>query len=295
MTHQLFGWGSGPSAHQLAALMRESLTQEMALQCWGIDAQVDVTPLLAKIQCPTLVMHRRQFPMVTAQQARQLAAAIPSARLCMLEGASIAPFVGDSETPLREMASFLGLDDSALAFSHETTASTGGFRAIMFTDIEGSTAVTQMLGDAAAQEMVRTHNEIVRRALHRFSGAEVKHTGDGIMASFFSAAASIECAIAVQRALAAHSALNANHPPFYVRIGINAGEPVMEGGDLFGTAVQVASRICSRADARQILVSDVVRQVVAGKGFLFADQGESDLRGFEDPVRLFEVRWHEGD
>jgi class 3 adenylate cyclase len=276
--------------------MRDSLTAEMAMECWAVDAVVDVTSLLARIECPTLVMHRRQFPMVSVQQARQLAAGIANARLCMLEGSSIAPFVGDIETPLHEMAGFLGLDDSALhGIGHEASPGGGGFRAIMFTDIEGSTATTQMVGDAVAQEMVRTHNEIVRRALHRFSGAEVKHTGDGIMASFFSAASSIECAIAIQRALAAHSAMNRSHPPFAVRIGINAGEPVVEGNDLFGTAVQVASRICARADARQILVSDVVRQLVAGKGFLFADQGESDLRGFEDPVRLFEVRWHEGD
>jgi class 3 adenylate cyclase/pimeloyl-ACP methyl ester carboxylesterase len=295
MTHQLFGWGTGASAHQLAELMRECLTPGMALASWEVHAQLDATDLLSQIRCPTLVMHRRQFPMVTVQQARQLAAGIPNARLCMIEGASIAPFLGDIETPLHEMASFLGIDSATLHFGHAPSRSAGGFRAIMFTDIEGSTATTQQLGDAIAQEMVRTHNEIVRRALHRFSGAEVKHTGDGIMASFFSAAASIECAIAIQRALAAHSALNASHPPFNVRIGINAGEPVVDGGDLFGTAVQIASRICTRAEARQILVSDVVRQLVAGKGFLFADQGESELRGFEDPVRLFEVRWHEGD
>jgi class 3 adenylate cyclase/pimeloyl-ACP methyl ester carboxylesterase len=296
MTHQLFGWGSGESAHQVASLMRESLTPELARTAWDEHAGVDVTPLLSQVQCPTLVMQRRQFELVPVQQARQLASAIPNARLCMLDGASLAPFVGDIETPLREMARFLGIDDGAVhALAHETASSAGGFRAIMFTDIEGSTATTQQVGDAAAQEMVRTHNEIVRRALHRFSGAEVKHTGDGIMASFFSAASAIECAMAIQRGLAAHSALNQNHPQFAVRIGINAGEPVVEGGDLFGTAVQVASRICTRADARQILVSDVVRQLVAGKGFLFADQGESDLRGFEDPVRLFEVRWHEED
>jgi adenylate cyclase len=78
-----------------------------------------------------------------------------------------------------------------------------------------------------------------------------------------------------------------------VRIGINAGEPVAEGNDLFGTAVQLAARVCARADATEILASDVVRQLVAGKGFLFADRGEADLRGFEDPVRLYEVRWRE--
>ena len=165
MTHQLFGWGSGESAHQVASLMRDSLDAGMALRCWNEYSQVDVTPLLAEVQCPTLVMHRRQFPMVTVQQARQLAAGIPNSRLCMLEGASLAPFVGDIETPLHEIAGFLGLDDSAIhGIGHDASRGAGGFRAIMFTDIEGSTATTQMVGDAVAQEMVRTHNEVVRRA-----------------------------------------------------------------------------------------------------------------------------------
>jgi class 3 adenylate cyclase len=193
------------------------------------------------------------------------------------------------------MVSFMGLDTTPFEGAmHRENGARTGLRTVMFTDIEDSTATTQHVGDAVAQEMVRTHNEIVRRALHKFGGTEVKHTGDGIMASFLSPAASIECAIAIQRSLAAHSMLDRTHPMFAVRIGINAGEPVIEGGDLFGTAVQVASRICTRAEPRQILVSDVVRQLVAGKGFLFADRGETELRGFEDPVRLFEVRWHEG-
>jgi len=76
-----------------------------------------------------------------------------------------------------------------------------------------------------------------------------------------------------------------------VRIGLNAGEPIAEEEDLFGTAVIAAARIAARAEGGEILVSDVVRQLVAGKGFLFADRGEAALRGFDDPVRLFEVRW----
>ena len=81
-----------------------------------------------------------------------------------------------------------------------------------------------------------------------------------------------------------------------VRIGLNAGEPIAEDdpdgrGDLFGTAVNLAARIAAQAEGGQVLASDVVRQLVAGKGFLFADRGEVALRGFEDPVRLYEVRW----
>jgi class 3 adenylate cyclase len=275
--------------------MRDALSQELALESWERYQDVDVTALLPQIKCPTLVMHRRQFPIVTLAQARELVAGIPDARLCVLDGSSLSPFVGEIETPLREMVSFLGYDTTPFEGElHRDEGAQTGFRTIMFTDIEDSTATTQHVGDAVAQEMVRTHNDIVRRALHKFGGTEVKHTGDGIMASFMSPAASIECAIAIQMQLAAHSLLDRSHPMFSVRIGINAGEPVIEGGDLFGTAVQVASRICTRAEPRQILVSDVVRQLVAGKGFLFADRGETELRGFEDPVRLFEVRWHEG-
>ena len=291
LSHEVFGWDAGEPAHRLAEYMQESLTHDLARAAWAERETLDVSGLLASIQCPTLILHRRQFPLVAPQLARELAAGIPDARIILVDGRSLSPYIGDMETPLRHMADFLGAETAGI---EGVPAAPAGFRAIMFTDIEGSTATTQMVGDAVAQEMVRTHNDIVRRALHKFDGTEVKHTGDGIMASFLSPAASLECAIAIQRSLAAHTTLNADHPKFSVRIGINAGEPVIEDGDLFGTAVQVASRICARAEPRQILVSDVLRQLVAGKGFLFADCFESELRGFEDPVHLFEVRWHEG-
>jgi len=82
--------------------------------------------------------------------------------------------------------------------------------------------------------------------------------------------------------------------PLRVRIGLNAGEPIAEEDDLFGTAVIVAARIAAKAEGEEIMVSDTVRGLVAGKGFLFSDRGDVVLRGFEDPVRLYEVRWQEG-
>jgi adenylate cyclase len=95
----------------------------------------------------------------------------------------------------------------------------------------------------------------------------------------------------MQRAFAAHS--EAAEEPIRIRIGLNAGEPIAEQEDLFGTAVIAAARIAGEAEGGQILASDVVRQLVAGKGFLFSDRGEVALRGFEDLVRLYEVRWQE--
>jgi len=157
--------------------------------------------------------------------------------------------------------------------------------------VEGSTALTQRLGDAKAQDVLRTHNRIVRDALKAHSGSEIKHTGDGIMASFASASRALECAIAMQRAFAAHN--ESAEQPIRVRIGLNAGEPVAEEKDLFGTAVQLAARICAQAEPGEILAPIVVRELAAGKGFLLADRGDVALRGFEDPVRLYEVRWRE--
>ena len=154
--------------------------------------------------------------------------------------------------------------------------------------MEGSTALTQRLGDAQAQELVRAHNAIVRDGLKTHGGSEIKHTGDGIMASFPSASGALECAIAIQRAVAEQAEAS-----LQVRIGLNVGEPLVEEEDLFGTAVQLARRICDHGEPEQILASNVVRELAAGKGFLFADIGEVVPKGFEEPVRLYEVRWRE--
>jgi class 3 adenylate cyclase len=149
--------------------------------------------------------------------------------------------------------------------------------------------LTERLGDAKAREVLRTYERIVREALRAHGGSEVKTLGDGFMASFSSAARALECAIAIQRAFAAHNA--SAEEPIRVRIGLNAGEPIAEEKDLFGTAVILAERIAAQAEGGEILVANVVRELAAGKGFLFSDRGEVVLRGFEDPVRLYEVRW----
>ena len=160
---------------------------------------------------------------------------------------------------------------------------------VMFTDIEGSTSLTQRLGDEGAQTLLREHNEMVRRALDSYNGKEIKHTGDGIMASFFSASRAVGCALQIQHTFAARNTAN-REDAARVRIGLNAGEPIAEANDLFGTSVQLARRICDRAEPGQVLVSEVVRQLVAGKGFAFDHLGAEILKGFEEPVALYKVR-----
>ena len=134
--------------------------------------------------------------------------------------------------------------------------------------------------------MLREHERIVREA---HGGSEVKTMGDGFIASFSSATKALECAIAMQRAFAER---NESAPePILVRIWLNAGEPIAEDEDLFGATVNEAARITAAAQGGEILVANVVRELAKGKGFLFADRGETSLRGFDDPVRLFEVSW----
>jgi class 3 adenylate cyclase len=164
------------------------------------------------------------------------------------------------------------------------------FRAIMFTDLKDSTLMTTTFGDTKALHLLHIHNALTRTALRDYRGREVKHTGDGIMASFASVSDAVECAIAIQKAFATH---NQEHPgaTLYLRIGISAGEPVEEYGDLFGNAVQLAARICAYAEPSRILVAQVVRDQCQGKELPFADLGEITPKGFDRAVRVYEVKW----
>lgn len=270
------------SGEVAAALLEESLFR------------VDVREYLPKLTMPTLVLHRRDDKALPFECGRELAALLPHAHFVPLPGDVHLPFYGDTQAILDAVNEFLATSDG-----HELAGAAGtkqaiarvtfGLQIILFTDMEGSTTLTQRLGDAKAQEVLRVHNDIVRDALAAHDGSEIKHTGDGIMASFRSASGAIDCAAAIQEALSSYNQSNPDRP-LRVRIGLNAGEPVAEGEDLFGTAVQLASRIAARAEPGQVLVSDVVRQLAAGKAFLFSDEGDVALRGFDDPIRLYGVR-----
>ncbi|HET9333909.1 MAG TPA: nickel-binding protein [Gemmatimonadota bacterium] len=166
----------------------------------------------------------------------------------------------------------------------------GAFRTILFTDIAGSTSMTQRLGDAEAMKIIRAHDSLVRREIEARKGRVVKHTGDGTMATFPAASSAIQASMAIQKAFRIHNERIPDRP-IEVRIGMSAGEPVDEGQDLFGATVQLARRVCDAAGAGQICVSNVVRELCLGKEFGFRDLGTTTLRGFEEPVHLYEVSW----
>jgi class 3 adenylate cyclase len=160
-----------------------------------------------------------------------------------------------------------------------------GIRTVLFTDIVGSTSLTQRLGDDGNMLLLKVHDTIVRSALAAFGGREVKHTGDGIMASFASAVAAVRCALQIQQQISEHSRVNTDLP-VTIRIGAAAGEPVENNRDLFGSTVQLAARLCSHAKPEQSLVSNVVAELCIGKGLTFHDLGEVELKGFDSAQRI---------
>ncbi len=167
------------------------------------------------------------------------------------------------------------------------------FVAVLFTDIVGSTALTQDRGDDAAQLVVHEHNTIVREALALHGGREIKHTGDGIMATFPQITNAVDGAVAMQQAC---QRANAADPTLGLGlcIGVNAGEPVHEDGDIFGTPVQMAARVLSKAEGDEIAVSNLVREMCSGKNYDFAKKGDYDLKGFAEPVPIYLVAWQGG-
>jgi class 3 adenylate cyclase len=239
------------------------------------------SPRLAhRVKCPVLLIAQPN----TEEAVRDLARSLSGGQI------AFAPldFTGPALPKL--ILDFLGefpAHEAAASQEHDALAA---FRTILFTDLEAHTAMMQRLGDAKGREVLREHERISREALRAHGGTEVKTIGDSFMASFPSAQKAVECAIALQRAFESAECAGER---LRIRVGINAGEPIAEEDDLFGSSVILASRTKEKAAGGEIFVTDVVRQLVAGKGFAFADRGEMEMKGFEEPVRLYEVRWQE--
>jgi class 3 adenylate cyclase/pimeloyl-ACP methyl ester carboxylesterase len=294
----------GLEAHANAAwfarYLYESINFEDIMRSEVEFRRHDFVSAAAGVRCPTLLLHRRLPPyavpaspeMIRAHRANitRFSAAIPGAQSAIFEGSNV--WFMDDELMIARIMDFLqGLHPKDAAAPASTTAIPGGFRTVLFTDLVGHTEMMQRLGDARGREVLRDHERITREALKKYAGTEIKTDGDSFMVSFASVAAAVDCAIELQRAFATYSETAGER--LVVRMGLNAGEPIEEDGDLFGATVILASRIAAKAGAGEILVSDNVRSLSAGKGFLFGDRGEFVAKGFEEPVRISEVRWRE--
>jgi class 3 adenylate cyclase len=258
-------FGDSESTSVIAAAMRSAATPEEVLAYQKGLLESDVFDRLPLVRAPTLVVHFTPVLPGTQKFLREMAATIPDAQFAEVE-------MGPGYGAL--------LADFLLGSGHQASAPQAApFRAILFTDLVGHTEMMRRLGDERGRAVLREHESITRDVLKQYGGSEVKTMGDGFLASFPSVTRGVECAVALQRAFAARNASAAE--PLNVRVGLNAGEPIAEEGDLFGETVILAARIASSAQGGEILASMGVRELCAGKGFT----------GFEDPVRVFEISW----
>jgi class 3 adenylate cyclase/pimeloyl-ACP methyl ester carboxylesterase len=290
MAELFTGENSVLDLNAFAAYQRTATDAGNALKILEAAIAIDVRPLLPHIKVPTLVVHARDDVVVPVALGQEIAAGIKGARFVSIPGPHI-PAPPEFRQAWSAMMDFVRAGGAAPPPpKSERLEST--FRTVLFTDIVGHTQMMSRLGDEKGRQVLREHERITREVLKNNGGAEVKTMGDGFMAAFGSVTKSVECAIALQRAFAewneSPAARDAQLP---IRVGLNAGEPIEEDGDLFGASVILAARIVAKCSGGEILVSDVVRGLCAGKGFLFADRGEQEMRGFEDPVRIYEISW----
>lgn len=264
-SQMVVGWGR-PGAPAMAARFRNVTTREEMSGLIEAFRGLDLADLYPRIRASTLVEHNPTY-FFPDGYTRRIASWIQRCRLAIFSGDD---FMSDHSIARAFLAE---------AGEPRSAAAEASFRTVLFTDLVASTELTQRLGDEASQDMLRRHDAIVRMALGRHGGREIKHTGDGIMGSFGSAVAAVRAGLEIQEKLV--------ETQIGARIGLNAGEPIVEGADLFGGVVQLAARITDRAAPGQVLVSNVVRELCAGKGLAFEPLGEVELKGFPDRIALF--------
>ncbi len=269
-------------ADNFAKWMRQCGEPEVAARLLEEIYQVDISDRLGAIVAPALIIHRRGDQAIPYRGGQAVAAAIPGAIFVPLEGASHG-LGNEPDTPatVARIRAFLDEDSAPVPAS--------SFRTILFTDVVASTPILTQLRDARMREVMRDHDAVMAAAVTRHGGRVVKTIGDAFMAEFAVPSAALNAAIEAQQAI--RERFRASDVPIQVRIGINAGEPIQDGGDLHGASVVIAKRLESAAEAGSILVSDVVRQAVSGKEFLFENRGFIELKGFAEPVRAWSVRW----
>jgi class 3 adenylate cyclase len=240
-----------------------------------IILDTDVRAVLPAIRVPTLVLHRAENAYIRADHGRYLADHIPGARYVELPGRDQSPEVGDADSILAEMQSFLTGD-------WPMTGSQRVLTTVMFIDIVGSTVTAAHLGDRHWKGLLDAYDRFVLRQLDRFRGRHVKSTGDGTLATLDGPRRAIACAVAIRDGVRAIG--------LEIRAGLHAGEVDLRGEDLAGIAVHLAERVCSSAGPGQVLVTRTLVDLVAGSGITFDDQGEYELKGVPATWQLFAVQ-----
>ena len=234
----------------------------------------DVRHILPSIRVPTLVIHRSGDIQFRVGHGRYLAEHIPGATYVELPGVDQQPQGEDLEVFAGEVEEFVTGKRSAVSADRVLAT-------VLFTDIVESTAKASEIGDGAWRQLLDRHDDVVRRQLERYRGFEVKHTGDGVMATFDGPARAITCACAIRDALRVLG--------LEVRAGLHTGEIERRGDDVSGVGVHIAARVVDKAAAGEVLVSSTVKDLVVGSGIAFEDRGTHALKGVPGEWRLLSV------
>jgi class 3 adenylate cyclase len=277
-------WGTGRSLPIWAPSRRDDPTLQ---QWWGrferlgaspsaamavlqMASQIDITEVLSSVHVPTLIVHCTEDSLIDVECGRFLARHIPGARLIELPGEDHLFFVHEKIGDCIE--EFL-TGSIAIADSHRVLAT------VLFTDIVGSTARAEEMGDQRWHNVLDAHHTMVRRELARYRGNEIRSLGDGFLATFDGPARAVRCACAISEAV--------RPLDIQVRCGLHTGEIETAGDDVQGIAVHIASRVSALAEAGEILVSRTVKDLVAGSGLHFKERGKHSLKRLQEPMELY--------
>jgi class 3 adenylate cyclase len=256
----------------VGALERAAMSPRMArLTYEAVLTQVNVEDILGSVRVPTLVLHRKDEA-IPVEFARELAEKIPAARLVELEGVDHWPAVGDIKSITGEVEEFL------TGQRHENPPDRV-LATVLFTDIVDSTRRAAELGDRRWRDLLEQHDQLTREQIAHFQGREVKHTGDGFLATFDGPTRAVRCATALAERMA-DCGLD-------IRSGLHTGECEVREDDIGGIAVHIGARIAALAKGREVLVSSTVKDLVNGSGIVFQDLGTHALKGVPGEWRLF--------
>jgi class 3 adenylate cyclase len=264
--------GDPQIVERVASYYRSAASPGAATAIMKMNREIDVRNVLAATRVPTLILHRKAEHVLDVGHARYMAQHIPGAKLVELEGEDHQPWLGDSNAVLNEVEKFLTGKQQVL--EPERVLAT-----VLFTDIVGSTERAAALGDRPWRELLEAFYAKVREVLKQYRGREINTTGDGLLATFDGPARAIRCAGAICDALGTLK--------LEVRCGLHTGECELVGDDLAGIAVHTGARVAGLAHPGEVLVSQTVRDLVAGSGLSFEDRGMHALKGVPNEWRLF--------
>jgi len=245
---------------------------DRAAAAFRATLEFDLRPLLPSIAVPTLLLHRERNRMVSVDEGRYLADHIADAKLVVLPGSDYLVFVGDVDAMVDEIEEFL----TGVRGEGEVVLAT-----VLFTDIVASTEHQARIGPREWSRLTDQHDAMVRAALARHRGREIKSIGDGFLAAFDATGRALRCADEILT--------GAEGLGLELRVGVHSGEVEVRGDDLGGLTVSIAKRICDLAEPDQVLVSEAVRSHVVGSGLNFEDRGEHALKGLPGTWRLYAV------